>query len=96
MWIGAGVIRFLASSNVNPAFITSGNLRNSESLTIIQLLASALSLYVISAAMLGLSLRVLRACNADIGYIIELSISLWELKNSFNIDLSLRSVCWVF
>ena len=56
----------LASSNVIPASISSGNLRNSQSLTRMPLLASALSLYVISAAMLGLSLRVLRACNTDL------------------------------
>ena len=66
MWIGAGVILFLASSSVIPSFIASGNLRNSESLTRIPFLVFPLSLYVIYAAMLGLSSRVLSACKDDL------------------------------
>ena len=65
MWIGAGVFCFLASFNDIPASITSGDLRKSECLTRLLLLASVLSLYAILAAMLSLSFRVLRACNAD-------------------------------
>ena len=66
IWIGAGVILFIGSSSVIPSSITCGSLTQSESLTRIPLLASALSLYVISAAMWGLSSSVLRACRDDL------------------------------
>merc|ERR1712120_134541 len=60
-WSGAGHMNSLVFSIVIPASITSGNFRKSDSLMRTPLLTSALSLWVTSFAMAGLSFNVLNA-----------------------------------
>ena len=60
-WSGAGHMNSLAFSIVIPASMTSGSLRKSDNFMRTPLLTSALSLWVTSFAMAGLSFNVLNA-----------------------------------